>query len=125
MGDVDNQSERASTPGELDEILRVLTAKRRRYVLYYLREEEMATLNELARQLVAWEEQQAPEAVLDADIERHALELYHEHLPQLTETCLIEFGMRSQAARYEHPPALLETLLDVCRTRDPYPGDGD
>lgn len=108
---------RSDTVGNLasiDEILSALAAKRRRYVLYYLQEEETAALDDLARQLAAWETDRSPTEVSESAIERVRVQLYHDHLPKLAASHLIEFDERSKYVRYKHPPTLLEKFLRWC-----------
>lgn len=98
----------------VDEILSALSTKSRRYILYYLQEAETATLDDLTRQLVAWETNQPPADVAEGAIERKRVQVYHHHLPKLAESHLIEFDERSGAVRYKHPPTLLEQFLSWC-----------
>lgn len=97
----------------VDEILAALSAQQRRYILYYLREERTATVDDLAQQLVAWEEECPVESVSMPDMEQQRIQLYHEHLPELADAHLLEFDDRSNTVCYSHPPTLLERFLDV------------
>jgi hypothetical protein len=72
----------------LDATLDLLSNRRRRYVLYHLREEGgTVTLDELAEQVASWES----EAGDSADVERVLADLYHSQLPRLDEADAVTF----------------------------------
>jgi hypothetical protein len=72
----------------LDATLDLLSNRRRRYVLYYLREQNgTVTLEELAEQVASWES----DAGNRVDDERVLADLYHSQLPRLEEADTITF----------------------------------
>lgn len=97
----------------LDAVLRCLLKQRRRQVLYYLRRQRVATVDELAAGLLARERECSPEAVDPDRTEELASELVHVHLPHLADAKAIEYDQRSRTVRYSEPPALVGELLDV------------
>lgn len=107
----------------LDRILDSLTRPRRRFVLYYLQDHEIATVEELARQIAAHEANVSPEAVTDADRDRIASQLTHSHLPNLADATIVEYDPRSRTVRYREPPALLETILRLLARLERGAGD--
>lgn len=95
----------------LEAIFGCLLDPRRRFVLYYLQDHETTTVDELARQVAAWETG-VPLEEVDADRHRRIVtELVHTHLPKLAEALFIEYDHRSGSVRYTEPPALLDEVL--------------
>lgn len=97
----------------LEVIFESLTSPRRRFVLYYLRDHEIATVEELARHIVAWEENVHPDEVGSDRRERVETQLLHTHLPKLADATFVEYDPRSRTVRYTEPPALLDTVLEL------------
>jgi len=88
----------------LDATLDLLANRRRRYVLYCLRERRDAlSVADLAEQLLAWERDDPPD---DVD-EQVVADLHHCHLPRLEEAGAVtydeESGRVSLAASAEEP----------------------
>lgn len=95
----------------LDAIFGCLHHSRRRFILYYLQDNEKATVDELARQIAA-REAAIPPAEVDADQQKRvATSLVHAHLPKLADEVFIEYDQRSNEIRYTEPPALLEEVF--------------
>ncbi|WP_276282130.1 DUF7344 domain-containing protein [Halorussus caseinilyticus] len=89
----------------LDATLDLLSNRRRRYVLYYLREQGGAvTLDELAEQVATWEREvddhaspSSPPSVNDApDFERVLADLYHSQLPRLEDADAVTFDAEDE-----------------------------
>lgn len=61
-------------------------------VLYYLRQHDhSATMDDLAKQIAAWENQVAIEELTSQQRKRVYVSLYQTHLPKLADTGLIEY----------------------------------
>lgn len=99
----------------LGEVLEALTHPTRRRLLYYLQDTEVATVEELAREVAAAETDAPPDAIPADQAERVAADLTHNHLPKLTAARFVEYDSRSRTVRYTHPPDLLETVLRLIR----------
>jgi hypothetical protein len=95
---------------DLDTAMDLLADRRRRYVLYYLREEGEADLDELADAVTRWEGQKTPE-----HRRRIVTELHHKHLPKLTENGVVEFDDK---VRFVHVDSPLETYLDLAAEQE-------
>lgn len=95
----------------LDEVLQALSHPRRRSILYYLQDCEVATVDELAEQIVAWETDSWPGKIAEDRRERVASDLIHNHLPKLADTQFVEYDPRSLTVAYTDPPLLLEQTL--------------
>lgn len=124
MSDDDiGQSEEQETPVPnggmrplLGRVFAALANRRRRYVLYCLRDHDQAQVEDLAVQITAWEEDcPIPEAPVE-DVERVRSELVHSHLPKLEDYDLIEYDPRSETVRYTYPPSLLEEAVELSAT---------
>lgn len=75
----------------LDPIFAAISHPRRRYLLYSLRSQSELTIQELAAELVEWEETHC-KASVEADDPRHAyISLHHTHVPKLVECDVVEF----------------------------------
>ena len=89
----------------------VLSDYRRRYVLYYLHEEEQTSVEDLATQLSAWDQGCGRSELSDTDCDQVAAELHHQHLPQLDQTPVIEYDQERKRVMYDNPPPGLESLI--------------
>jgi len=73
-----------STDLELDDAFNILSNSRRRYILYYLYTRDgRATIDELAGQIAAWENDMPVEELDDTARRRVYVSLYQTHLPKL------------------------------------------
>ncbi|MUW13878.1 hypothetical protein GJ633_03800 [Halorubrum sp. CBA1125] len=79
---------------------RILADPVRRYVLYYLDEQETpVSLDRLATRVAAWHTDSDPDAVDDATLTEMRTALYHVHLPKFSETDYIEWDTDSRTIR--------------------------
>jgi len=75
-----------------DEVFEVLKSPRRRYALYYLRQEGGETeLSELTEQVAAWENETTPAGLSTEQRKRVYISLYQTHLPKLDEAGVVEY----------------------------------
>lgn len=95
----------------LGEIFDAMTDRRRRYVLYYLQEEEIAEIETLAAHVTAWEQNISVETVSDDDYSSVQIDLFHNHLPKLQAAALVEYDRRSLTVRYRAPSGLFNEIL--------------
>lgn len=109
-----------------DETLSLLSHHRRRDVLYYLREHELASVETLATEIAATELDCAPEDVTASDREPIVIDLRHHHLPKLADNRLLEFDRRSGTVRRTSLPDPLRSLLEYLYDAEyALPADGD
>lgn len=101
--------------GRLSQYFRALSDDRRRLALYYLSQQGSADLDELARHVAGREAERPPESLAEQEYERAASELYHEHLPLLSDVGLVEFDPRSKHARFREPTRTFASLLWLSR----------
>jgi DNA-binding transcriptional ArsR family regulator len=97
----------------LDATLDLLSDRRRRYVLYSLREQSGATpVEELAEQITSWEEG-------DADTQRILADLYHSQLPRLDEAGAVAFDAdEGYVTLTENNDLPLEAYLDLAAAEE-------
>lgn len=105
----------------LTRIFGALSHRRRRYVVYYLRDEEEATVTELARIVVAAERGIPREEVPEDALEPVKTDLVHTHLPKLEDFKITEYDPRSEAVCYTHRPNVLDEIVDVAVTIEHHP----
>lgn len=91
----------------LSELLSGLSRRRRREVLYYLVEHELADLESVAGRIARRERGADPEAV--------RIDLVHNHLPKLADRGLIEYDPRNGTIRLIDLEDRFVALLDRCR----------
>lgn len=94
-------------------IFEALRHPRRRYTLYYLRDHDHASTDEVATYVAAQERGVAVDAVSADAVERVETALVHRHLPRLEEYGLIDYDRRSDAVSYAHPPSVLDEALEL------------
>lgn len=75
-----------------DELFRILSNSRRRYIIYYLHEagDEMS-LKELAARIAAVENGTSVDEVTDEERQRVYISLYQTHLPKLEEAGIVSY----------------------------------
>ena len=74
----------------------LLSDPRRRYALAYLsRRNQPVSIEELARHIAAWEEDDPVSDIGEKTVERIEMTLYHNHIPKLSAAGLLERGERN------------------------------
>lgn len=85
---------------DLDELLEVLSNRRRRYLWRFLREHHGTTeISEASRHVAAWEEDVSPDELTYEDRKSVYTSLYQHHAPLLDDAGLIEFDKDEATAR--------------------------
>lgn len=106
-----------------DEVFEVLKSPRRRYALYYLRQEGgEIELSDLTEQVAAWENETTPSALTTEQRKRVYISLYQTHLPKLDEANIVEYDRDEGIVRLGDRASDLDIYLsDV--TREEFPWD--
>lgn len=92
----------------------MLSCRRRRYILHYLRREDReVTLHELSKQLAAWENDVEFDAVTHKQRMRVYTALRQSHLPKLDENGVVEFDASAGTIALTDDASELEVYLDV------------
>jgi len=105
-----------------DEVFEVLKSPRRRYALYYLRQEGGETeLSDLTEQVAAWENETTVAGLTTEQRKRVYISLYQTHLPKLDEADIVEYDRDAGVVRLgEHASDLNLYLGDVSREQFPW-----
>lgn len=100
-------------PLSLEEIFNALASKRRRCLLYALRDGEVAaSVEEVRDQLAEWEAEQG--VTPDGEHCRQLdLTLFHTHLPKLDRMGVLDFDARTETIRYHGHPLLEQWLVQT------------
>ncbi|WP_449560125.1 DUF7344 domain-containing protein [Natronococcus roseus] len=76
-------------------VFELLSRSRCRYTACYFLQNQHTSIEQLSRQITAWERECPPDAVSEAERHRVRTSLIHHHLPRLTEHGLVEYDRRS------------------------------
>lgn len=85
-------------------------------LLYHLHDVSHAQVDDIARQVAAWEQDTTIDAVADDHSNRIQMELVHLHLPKLADYQFIDYDTRGGAVRMTALPTLLERVLLLAAT---------
>lgn len=97
----------------LSRVYGALANQRRRYVLYYLRTHAEAQIDDLADQIVAWEQDISVTDVSAEDSDRVQTKLVHSHLPKLEDYGFVDYDPRTDTVCYTYPPSLLDQVVEL------------
>lgn len=104
-----------------DQVFEILSSQRRRMVLYYLRDHDgTATMNELAEQIAAWENDVDIEALTSQQRKRVYVSLYQTHLSKLADADLIDYDVDEGDVRLTDQSTEIDAFLKPKR-RSSYP----
>lgn len=102
----------------LDTLFDLLSKERRRYVLYYLRDQDdPVAIHDVAKQVSEWESEGAPEAV-PSNTDRIEITLKHHHLPKLESAESIEYDPDTQSIHLRGPSPAFEAILMIAKLVD-------
>lgn len=110
---------------DLDELLRILSDRRRRCILYCLDSADHRDVDTLAKRVATRLERTASDdrdAVRDDAIK---LSLVHVDIPMLEDADIVSYDRRRGDLCLDCPPTHIETLLETCATLDPYADTDD
>jgi DNA-binding transcriptional ArsR family regulator len=104
-----------------DQVFEILSSQRRRMVLYYLRKHDgTATMNELAEQIAAWENDVDIEELTSQQRKRVYVSLYQTHLSKLAETNLVDYDVDEGNVRLTDQASEIDAFL-APKHRSNYP----
>jgi len=103
------QDQDSLTQGEVYDLL---SNARRRFVISYLRDrDEPVELNDLSRDVAAWENDTDVENLTDQQIKRVYVSLYQTHVPKLSESGIVEYDQDSGEVALTSNVSTLDTYL--------------
>lgn len=96
----------------LDTVFELLSNERRRYALYYLKQENRpVSVDELAETIAEWESDSG-----EGDPMEHVeIELAHIHLPKATEVDFVEYNPDAGLVEVQGPPPKFNVMASVAR----------
>lgn len=97
----------------MESVMRVLAHPTRRFLLYYLRSEDVASVGDMATAIAGVQLDTARNDIPDDHLERVERNLIHNHLPKLQQADFLEYDSRTKTMRFANPPGLLEEFLDL------------
>jgi len=101
----------ASAPAP-DQVFEILSSHRRRMVLYHLRQTGgETTVNDLAEQIAAWENDVEIEDLTSQQRKRVYVSLYQTHLPKLAETGMIDYDVDAGEVRITDRASDIDSFL--------------
>ena len=113
---VDLEAEREKEPGlTSDQVYSVLSDKRRRYAIHYLKQrKDEVSVRELAEQVAAWENGKELNELTSQERKRVYIALYQSHLPTLDKQGIVEYdddrGMVTLTAAMANRDIYLEVV---------------
>lgn len=98
----------------------VLSNRRRRYMLHYLKgsEERARELSDISTQVAAWENEIDPDSITYADRKNVHTSLYQFHAPKMERAGIIEYNRPSGTIRLTDEGERLEMYLETVDERD-------
>ncbi|WP_135303178.1 DUF7344 domain-containing protein [Haloarcula amylovorans] len=98
----------------LDEVFDLLSEKRRRYALYYLRTQESPiSVRELAEAVAEMESDADSPAVSETELGRYEIKLHHTDLPKADTAEFIEYDADAGVVRLTGEPPEFDVVLTV------------
>jgi predicted house-cleaning noncanonical NTP pyrophosphatase (MazG superfamily) len=97
-----------------DEIFEMLSNRRRRFVIQYLKnEEEAGTLSDIAEHVAAWENDSTVTDISASERKTVYSSLQQFHLPKMDETGVVEFDRRAGVVELTDTASELDIYLEV------------
>jgi hypothetical protein len=97
-----------------DEIFEMLSNRRRRFVLQYLKNrEEAGTLSNLAEHVAAWENDSTVQGISASERKTVYSSLQQFHLPKMDDTGVVEFDRRAGVVELTDAASELDIYLEV------------
>jgi len=104
----------ADEPLTRDDAFEMLSNRRRRYALHYLKHNgKDATIGDVAEQLAAWENNKSVEAISSSERKTVYTSLQQFHLPKLDENDVVEYDERSGEVTLDETAEDLDIYLEV------------
>jgi len=126
-GSADSDDATGDSARSVDAGFGAVADARRRYALYYLRERESATLDELATVVAGWRaaREDPTGGVTPADRDRVRTELHHVHLPALASAGAVSYDADAGVVTLESLSPFLDAVLDRSLADERTAAEGD
>lgn len=107
-------SDKSSQELSKDDIFEVLSNRRRRYTLHYLKQNgDAASLGDVAENVAAWENETAIESISSDERKRVYTSLQQFHLPKLDEQDVVEFDRRAGTVELADSAEEVDLYMEV------------
>lgn len=108
-----DEPESAPPPSE-ETLYGVLSDKRRRYTVHFLKQrDEPVAVRELAEQVAAWENEKAPAELSSQERKRVYIALYQSHLPTLDAEGIVEYDEDAKLVSLADGMTEIDMYLEV------------
>lgn len=109
----DNRGRNVDEADTLDRVFGVLSNRRRRQVIQYLRERDgTATVGELAEHIASEEDDTPIQQLSSSDRKRVYVSLYQNHLPVIADANIVEYDKNRKTVRLGDGAEKLEPYID-------------
>ncbi|MFP8958300.1 hypothetical protein ACLI4Y_16395 [Natrialbaceae archaeon A-CW3] len=100
----------------LDTLFKILSDKRRRYVLDCLHEQDGSiSIRELVETINAWEDDPPTQSSSWDEIEHLEVELEHHHLPKTAEADFVLYNPEKRTIQVQDPSVEVDALITIAR----------
>ncbi|WP_226008302.1 DUF7344 domain-containing protein [Natrinema salinisoli] len=100
----------------LDKIFGLLKDERRRYVLYYLYEQDgPVAIRDVVETIENWEDDPPPEDSSLDKFERISLDIKYNHIPKSDEVQFIQYDSEQSVIQIQGSPPEFDTLVTIAR----------
>jgi DNA-binding transcriptional ArsR family regulator len=110
---------------DLDELLRILSDRRRRCILYCLNAADHRDIATLAKRVTDRLERPVSDDDVEIRVDEVRLSLVHVDIPMLEDADIVSYDRRRGDLRLDRPQADIEPLLETCAALDPYADTDD
>lgn len=101
----------------MDTVFDLFSKERRRYVLYYLDQQEgSVSVDEVVNQVADWEAEGSHEDIPDEKFDRIELSLRHMHLPKTAEVDFIEYLSDEGLINIHGSPTEFNAIVTIAKT---------
>ncbi|MFC6941170.1 hypothetical protein ACFQE8_14540 [Salinirubellus sp. GCM10025818] len=118
----EGEEEEAAVPGSIsnDELFDVLSNRRRRYTLHYLKQngDEPVEMGDLSTKVAAWELGIEPEALAYDERKRVHTSLYQYHAPKLDDAGIVNYDSQRGTIELTRAGADLDLYLEAVAGRE-------
>lgn len=100
----------------LDRVFELLSKERRRYVLYYLEQQDgPVSIDELIEQVATWEVDGVPPSIPEEQFKHIEVSLYQNDLPKTAEAEYIEYHPKEGVVEATDTPPEVDAILTLAK----------
>ena len=100
----------------LDRVFDVLSEERRRYALYYLEQQDgPVPIEELIKQIAAWETNGSADTIPEEKFRDVGLEFYHIDLPKTADLQYVQYDAGTGEVELTGAPPRVDAIISIAR----------